>query len=785
MPPPALAPAARKSRRTARRRTPSRPPREATIEAVAPSSARPFDVFESKLRIPDVPRAVSRTGLVNQLRVERRRMATIVAPAGYGKTTLLAQWAARDERPFAWLTVDDRDNDPLLLLRHLAASFERVQALSPSIHDTLTASGQSVWAAAAPALAGAFSSCRRPFVAVLDGADLLREGESADVLLALADEVPEGSMLVLAGRVQPPLPIARLRAGGGLLELGTRELALSRRDTQLLLRNAGSELDEEVFAGLLRRTEGWATGLSLAALALDEGALQNESVGFSGRERYIWQYFRSEHLSRLTPERVTFLRRTSVLEHMCPSVCDAVLASESSAVELDAIERSNLFLVPLDREGRWYRYHHLFRDALRRELEFHEPELLPALHTRAADWFEAHGDLESALEHAEAAGDVQGAARMLSAIGLLAYHDGRIETVESWLERFAAQAPLNAYPAVAVLGGWVHAIRGRATDAQRWLEAAERGRGDETMPDGSTGRSWIALLRGAMCADGVERMQEDVRGALAELPADSSWLPTALVLQGVASALSGDRVVADATFADAAEAAERLGAADARVVAIAHRSVLAASSGDQREAERLALEARELLTARPVREYVTTAMVRAAAATAFLRHGRWDDARRELDACKGIAASLTHALPWLSVETRLALGNACAALRDHDGAFAQLAEIERVLALRPRLGALVDQVADLRERIADLPDPRDGCSGLTAAELRLLPLLATHLSFREIGDRLYVSRNTIKTQAISAYRKLGVSSRSAAIKRACELGLVDDAPVPAELTHAT
>jgi LuxR family transcriptional regulator, maltose regulon positive regulatory protein len=767
--------------RTASRAGSARPRKrvrpDADLTLVEPGRARPFEVFESKLCVTELrPGTVSRTGLVNQLRAEHScRLATVVAASGYGKTTLLAQWAARDERPFAWLSVDEHDNDPLILLRHLAVSFDRVEPLDASILGALAEPGPSVWSAAAPALATAFSSCPRPFVAVLDNADLLHDGESADAVLALADSVPAGSMLVLAGRVQPPLPIARLRASGALLELGTSELALSRREAQLLLRDAGPTLEDEISADLLGRTEGWAAGLYLAARALDEGALPKADAGLGGRDRYISQYFNSEHLSRLTPERREFLRRTSVLEHMCGPLCDAVLASENSAVELEAIEQSNLFVVPLDREGGSYRYHHLFRDALRRELEHHEPALVPVLHERAADWFEAHGDLESALDHAESAGDARRAARILTAIALPVYYDGRIGTVERWLERFPAQAALEAYPSVAVLGGWVHALNGHAPEAERSLAAAQRGPAGETLPDGSTGRPLMLLLRAAMCADGVERMEQDVDAALAELPADSQWLPTALVLQGAASALRGDLKLADERLATAAEAAERLDATDAHLVAISKRSLLAAAAGDHGEAERLALEARELLAAGPVEEYVSVAIVRAAAARAFLRHGRWDDARRELVAAERLAGLLTHALPWFAVETRLALGAAYLTLRDRDGVRAQLAEIEKVLAVRPGLGVLVDQVADLRGQIDDLPKVRDGrCSSLTAAELRLLPLLATHLSFREIGERLYVSRNTIKTQAISAYRKLGVSSRSAAIERASELGLVDD-----------
>jgi LuxR family transcriptional regulator, maltose regulon positive regulatory protein len=779
MPPTASATVSR-TRRAKRPRAGARDHRESThLIALAPAARRPFDVFESKLRVPPLREGVvSRTGLVNRLRAERAiRLATVVAPAGYGKTTLLAQWAERDERPFAWLSIDERDNDPLLLLRHVAAAFEGVERLDDGLLDALAAPGPSLWSAAAPRLASAVSSCTHPFVVVLDDAHLLHAGDSADVVLAIAESIPEGSVLALSGRVEPPLPIARLRAAGRVLEVGADELALGRREGQLLLRGAGLHLEEDDLADLLARSEGWAAGLYLAARTLGARGAERTSPPFAGVDRGVAEYLYTEHLAGLSSERLEFMRRSSVLEQLSGPLCDAVLERAGSAVELGAIERSNLFLAGSDTQAGWYRFHRLFRDVLRRELEQHEPELVSVLNGRAADWFESRGDLEHALDYAQAAGDVGRAARILAGIALPVYHDGRSEDVEAWLDRFAAGAELEAYPVVAALGGWIHALQGHAVEADRWLDAARRGVADGMAADDvASARAWITLLDAAMCAEGVPRMEQAVDEALPELSGESWWLPAAFLLQGAVHMLGGAGDLADVSFAAAAEAAERSGAPDVRMVAIAERSLLAADSEDYRAAEQFAFEARDLLATGPLSDYATGAIVRAVAARAFLRHGRWDDARRELALAERLAGSMTHALPWLSVQTRLALGAAYVTLRDRDGAHAQLDEMERVLELHPHLGELGERVAALRRQIDELPDTRQS-AGLTRAELRLLPLLATHLSFREIGDRLYVSRNTIKTQAISVYRKLGVSSRSAAIQRASGLGLVADVEV--------
>jgi LuxR family maltose regulon positive regulatory protein len=735
----------------------------------AAPAPQPLDVFEAKLRVP-APRggAVSRTALVNRLRAEQARIVSIVAPAGYGKTTLLAQWAERDERPFAWVSVDAHDNDPHVLLVHLAAALARIEAPA-DVAGALVAEA-SVWRTAAPRVVRAFASSSQPSVLVLDDAGLLEARDAADILHALAEAVPAGSTLVLAGRDEPALPLARLRERGTVLELGADDLRLTRREALLLVRGVGAKPNEAELDDLVVRTEGWAAGLHLAA---------------AGPESALAAYLRAEVFPGIGSERLTFLRRCSVLDRLSGPLCNVVLGRKGSAAELEALERASLFLTPVDRSGGWYRLHRILREELRRALEQHEPELVPTLHERAVGWFEAHGDLESAFRHVDVAADPERAARLLLTIALPAYYGGRIGEVEAWVERFAASAPLEEHTGVAVLAGWLHALAGRPEDATRSLAAAERGPAGGPLPDGSpSSRPWLRLFRAALAPAGPERMEEDAAAALLELSAESRWIPVALLVEGAAAALRGELALADARFAASADAAQRLGTPITRTVAIAQRSLLVAEAGEHRAAEELALEARAILDGNVFDDYATAAVVRAAAARAFLRHGRWDLARQELEKAEALSGSLTHALPWFAVEVRLSLARGYVALRDRDRAAAELAEIDRVLAVRPDLGALVDQVAGLREEVAGLPDPRDGHhAGLTAAELRLVPLLATHLSFREIGERLFVSRNTIKTQAISTYRKLGVTSRSAAIQRAAELGLVDDATAaPPEIT---
>ena len=780
-----MLPVAQAGRSGVDRRLPDTAPRRVDAKAILietdERASLPFDVVESKVRVPDRgPATVPRTALVNRLRAAGAfPIVLVVAPAGYGKTTLLAQWAARDARPFAWVSVDERDENPVALLKHVAAAIDQIDPLGTHVAEAFDRPGESIWDAIVPRLSAELASRTSSFVLVLDNADVLESVESLTAIGVLIENLPHGSMIALAGRTYPRLPIAALRVAAPLLEFGSYELGLSRREAELLLRASGVVPEEHEIAGLLRRTEGWAAGLHLAALASQEvgeeldGSLDLANV--TGDQRYIADYFRSEYLSQLTPDVLRFLRRTSVLEKMCAPLCNAMLRSKRSARELEAIEEANLFLVRLDHHRGWHRYHHLFRDLLRRELEEHEPDLVPVLHRRAAQWYEAHEDPESALFHAHAAGDIDDAARILSSIAHEVHNSGRVAAVEGWLDLFDHEGRLDRHPAVAIQGSSIHAARGRAEEADRWLHAAERGVASRRK--GVTAvRPRIAVMRSAFCADGPARMQTDAESAIAKLAKDDAWLPAALLVQGAAAALLGDADRADSILAEAVKRAARIGSTETHAVAVGERSLIAAARDDLRTADALAEEARRVVEVGKLGSYPTSALALATSARSRLRHGQWDQARHLLTASMRLTPHLTHALPWLALQARIELADAYVTLRDREAAQHILEEARGILTTRPALGVLGEGVERLEQEIAAMPQTQGGVSsGLTRAELRLLPWLSTHLSFKEIGERLHVSRNTIKTQAISVYRKLGASSRSEAVTIAEELGLVEAA----------
>ena len=374
-----------------------------------------FNLVASKLSRPLIrPGTVRRSSLIERLVWDAPRpIVSVVAPAGYGKTTLLSQWAERNGQAFAWVSVDEGDNDPKVLLSYVAEALDAVEPINERVFDALASPGSSVPGSVVPRLGSAFSSMTSPVMLVLDDVHVLRNSECRAALSVLADHVPAGSRLVLAGRAEPPLRIARLRAEGKILEIGPDDLSLTRDEASSLLRSVGLALAEDDVAELHERTEGWPAGLYLAALYLREGGpLASAAVSFGGADRLVSEYMESEFLARISRRQRVFLTRTAVLERMCGALCETVLEMGGSASILADLARSNMLLVPLDRRGEWYRYHHLFRDMLLAELHRREPELIPVLRRRAANWYLRNGWPEEALEYSMAAGDVDGAARL-------------------------------------------------------------------------------------------------------------------------------------------------------------------------------------------------------------------------------------------------------------------------------------------------------------------------------------------------------------------------------------
>jgi LuxR family transcriptional regulator, maltose regulon positive regulatory protein len=736
-----------------------------------------FGVIESKFHRPPVRAGtVSRRALVDRLSSSGARVVAIVAPAGYGKTTLLGEWAETDTRAVAWVSLDAGDNDPVVLLTHLAVALDRIEPLSPLVFAALSSRGPTVMSTVLPRLAAALASMTRPVVLLLDDIHSLVDPACLDAVAELAERLPADSQLAATSRSVPALPLARLRARGVLAEVGASDLALDAGGARWLMKDAGVDLSDEVVAELTERTEGWPTGLYLAALSVlgrRNGEIQG--IAFTGDDRFVADYVRSEILTLLPDDVVQFLVRSSVLDSMSGSLCDAVLLRSGSAQVLDSIESSNLLLVPLDNHRKWYRYHHLLRDVLVTELNLREPDLAPLLHGRAADWYDANGMPEDAVHHAYAGGDHDRAALLLEQLALPLSRTGRLKTMQAWLNRLDEKV-MERHPSLAVLAGWAAAMSGDAIGAIWWADLAERSTFVEAPLDGSAStESTLHLLHALICRRGVDRMREDAEVAVRLETEGSPWRPEALVLQGVATLLAGDVDRADDVLADAVESGERIGAFPVVSVALAERSLLAVGRGNWTAARGFADRALATVETGQLDEHLLSSITFAAVARTAIQHGDVTVARREVMRTQRLRPMLTRAIPWLAVQTMVELARVQFALSDRAGAWMLLSDAREIVRRMQDPGVLTDQLTHVQRRLeqirgGDLPGP----TALTAAELRLLSYLPTHLSFREIAERLSVSPNTIKTQAMSIYRKLSVSARTDAVRRARDVGLLEE-----------
>ena len=701
-------------------------------------------------------------------------MVSLSAGPGWGKTTLLAQWRARSRRPFAWVAIDGDDNDPIVLLKYVAAALDRVSQLDASVCDALATPGASIEGTVVPRVGAAFATMHDAAVLVLDDLHLLDNPRCVAAVAELARHVPEGSQLVLSARGRPALPLGALRARGLAVEIGHDELRLDEAEAHQLLSAAGLDLTPADVAELTEHTEGWCAGLYLAALsAKRNGAGVTAAIRIRGDDRFVAEYLRSEVLSRLRRDELRFLTRTAVLERMSGSLCDAVLDSCGSAAELESLAHSNLFVVPLDGNGHWYRYHHLVKELLRAELERSEPDLVPQLLARAVAWSAANGQPEAAIDYAQDAGDVDQVSRLVEQYVLPAYESGRFAAVERWLGWLEAHGALERNVAVAVLGALLAAIWGRPVAAKRWADAAERATYDGVLPDGSTlVDSWLALLRAQLCGRGVARMRGDAELALRTVAAESPFRTSASLLVAISYVLIGDVERADDLLADVAEDGLELGAVDVVAVAFGQRAAIAIARAAWVQAEGFTDRALHVIRRSGMDAYPTSAFVYAVAARVALHRGETQRAQDLLTAAQELRPRLTYALPYLAVQTRLELARAYLAQADALGAETMLGEIDAVLRRRPALGELRARSEELRASLMTMRGDAPGASTLTEAELRVLPYLATHLSFREVGEHVYLSRHTVKSHAMAIYRKLNATSRNAAVERATELGLL-------------
>jgi LuxR family transcriptional regulator, maltose regulon positive regulatory protein len=733
----------------------------------------------TKLR-PPAPRAglIPRASLVSLLEAGlEAKLCLVDAPAGSGKTTLLTQWCAdaAGGGRVAWVSLDESDNDPTRFWEYVVEAFRTVEPnLGATALTALHRRSVDIPRVVLPSLLNDLGEVGSPLVLVLDDYHHLTNASCHQTLGFFLDHLPAGIHVVLSTRADPPLPLARMRARGELAELRVAELQFTNQEAAALLNGSmGLQLATEEVERLAERTEGWAAGLVLAGLSLrgrqDTGAF---IASFQGDNRHIADYLATEVLERQPEPIRQFLLRTSVLERLSGPLCDAVLETEGSTERLAELERSNLFLMPLDDRRDWYRYQHLFAQLLRLDLGQRDPELVPVLHRRAAAWHRQAGNVDEAIGHASAAGEFAEAGALIAQQWLTYWLSGRQATVARWLDGLPEEA-ITTDPPVALVAAWIRGFSGASKqETQRWLAAAGDAGWEGVLPDGTPSLAFgAAMARATMVFDDVGRSNVAARRAL-ELagpqPTPFHWTAQAALGHGLY--LSGHSAEARLRLE---ELVSQVPAAVQPYDVATALAVLSLIAGDQDDpdAASLADRAVAVVDAQGLSFEPLCGIVHLALGRALARRGELAEAEVQL----GRALELFE-IDSMGVHRAFAL-LVLASVRHGRGELAGArALVERARELVERstdpgvLPALLEQTEGVlgsrpRRRVqVDAP--------LTERELAVVRLLPTRLSTREIGRELYVSVTTIRSHVQAIYRKLEVTTRAEAVAHARELGLI-------------
>ena len=731
--------------------------------------------IETKFHAPGLHRGwVERTHLVQRLVAATAKLILVDAPAGFGKTTLVAQWRASglDSRPFAWLSLDDGENDPSRLWWHI---MHALQEACPGLageesRRELLAHDPDITGTVLPVLLNELAGLTAPVVLVLDDYQAITEPSCHEQIAFFLLHLPPSAQVVLITRTSPPLPLARLRAAGEMTELGARELRFTPAEAALLVQMiSAAELGISDIATLVERTEGWPASLYLAALSLRGHPAPGAFVRqFSGDNRFITDFLAEEVLSGEPAEIRQFLARTSILSRFNASLCDAVLGSANATEIIDILDRDNLFIVPLDEIRQWFRYHGLFAQMLRGYLNRTEPDLVSTLHEHASGWYRRAGLVDESFGHAVAAGDHAGAVELMAGHWYAYIGSGRAATVRSWL-RLLGDDVIRADPLAAHCAAWTAALAGDRESVRRWLPVVAAAPSTAALPDGMRSlKSSVPLLRGVFGFEGYRAMREGAATA-AELESDpaSPWYALARAALGFSLYLSGEHKAAEGPLEEAvsSEAAIPL----VRMFGLSVLSLAAVELGKLARAQELADAARSL--GKGATETPPSSLAYLAAGAVYAARGQLQEARGELERALEFRGRVPNSSPWTTVEALAMLAQVLLDMGDRCGAAALVDQARLLLAslpdsaegLQARLERLEQQAAG-RPKVVSLADP------LTEREVAVLRLLQGTLSLREIGQELHLSPNTIKTHAQAIYRKLGVSTRHDAVARGREVG---------------
>lgn len=701
---------------------------------------------QSPSHAPRADPTVHRERLLAPLLRERPDIAVIAAPAGYGKTTLLEQWAAVDGRPLVWCAVEISDNDPGRLSTTLEASIAQ--------HDA-------------------------PAMVVLDDVHLLTARAVLDEVKVLAGRLPEGSTLVLSGRSVPDLLLGMTRTRRRVIDIGLARLAFDADEVAEICRSRGLEPSPTEVDLLMRHTEGWPAAVRLGV----NGALVDDDplrflTEFGGDDRDIVEVLGEVLLDTLPDDLVQFAIAVSPLERMSGPLCDAVLGRTGSASALEQLGRHTTLLIPLDRKRTWYRFHRMLHQLLRAEHRLRPDQPLTDAVTkqRASVWFEQHGDVDTAIELAALAQDSVRATELVLEHFSASASRGNPKAVEAWLHTLTeVRVPSN--PALEAVAGLVRMGLGDPQGCVRSMHRAAFALPEPHPVDGpfEQAAACVAAIRASLGTQSADAMLTDARYARRHT-GSPVWYSIASLGEGAAEFMVGD--------VDAAYEVLQISVAQAETrsfttlaCAYAHLAIIADHRGAPAEALGLARQAKQVVAEYGLDATPQVFLAQIVSALFELRAGK--DVAALADRAAGLrnmqrAAGLG---PWAHLQALVALAGIDRLRGDSTGKLEWLAQADALLERVPDALLVKDQIAEQRR----LGTPKHSLvsgsiTSLSSAELKVLRYLPTHLTLSEIADKLYLSRHTVKSHVMSMYRKLGTSTRNDTVEVARTAGLLVDPP---------
>jgi LuxR family transcriptional regulator, maltose regulon positive regulatory protein len=713
---------------------------------------------------------LERDRLTRTLKGARNELILLAAPPGFGKTTLLHQWEDVDERPFAWVTVEATTNDAFVLWKRIIEAIRVVEPDFQSSAETALRSPHAdiLWAIV-PLIAHDLRTLNRELVIVLDDYQAIDDRLCHDSVSLFLDWLPQDVTFVLSTRADPPIPVGVLRARGELLELRAVDLCFTAdEEASLLNEKLGLGLGPATLATLHERTEGWPAGVYLASLSLQKTGDRTEFVaGFKGSNRHVVDYLTEVVLDTLDERQRQFLLATSILDSICAPLAEAVTGEADSAGLLEAVEHANLFLLALDDERRWYRFHQLFRELLHAQLLRQSREQAATLHRRASEWYAEAGRVDDAIRHAVAAGDVD------AAIGLVVERwSPRLSCTEArtTLRRLDVLPPeaASADARLLLARAWATSLVGERHDAARALEAAAAAGLEGTLPDGSSLEAAAAAVEASFPRGDAKEMLAAARRVKAlEQGLAPAWVPVVQLSRGWAEYLAGNWRKAEAALQEAAASATDLAQWPHVSVAKALYSRVALAAEDHEVAEAFAHGSVEVLESHDVADTFAWGVADVALG-AVLARSNADSAESSFD--RGIERLRAQTEPLLLAEALVGLAPVRRALRGPKAGRECLEEARALLDGCEDPGILAERLERVARTLTPAYRRAKGDTDLTERELEVLRYLADGLPKRDIGAALYLSYNTIHSHTKSIYQKLRVSSREAAVARARELG---------------